>query len=104
MKDQTKYCPSCGAEIKELAEICPKCGVRQPSVGKSSGNSTVGIITLVLCLFLGYLGAHRFYNGHIGTGILQLITLGGFGIWTLIDLIMILTGSFKNKEGEVIKL
>ena len=61
------------------------------------------LITLLLSLFLGGLGVHRFYVGKIGTGILQLITLGGCGIWTLIDLIMIITGNFKDKDGYVIK-
>lgn len=61
------------------------------------------LVTLLLCLFLGGLGVHRFYVGKFGTGILQLITLGGCGIWTLIDLVMILTGSFKDKDGNVIQ-
>lgn len=61
------------------------------------------LVTLLLCLFLGGLGVHRFYAGKIGTGILQLITIGGCGVWTLIDLIMIITGSFKDKDGYVIK-
>lgn len=61
------------------------------------------LVTLLLCLFLGGIGVHRFYVGKIGTGILQLITLGGCGIWTLIDLIMIVTGSFKDKDGNEIK-
>jgi TM2 domain-containing membrane protein YozV len=54
---------------------------------------------LLLCLFLGGLGIHRFYVGKIGTGILQLCTLGGLGIWVLIDLIMIIVGAFTDKEG-----
>lgn len=61
------------------------------------------LVTLLLSLFLGTLGVHRFYVGKIGTRILQLITLGGCGIWTLIDIIMIVTGNFKDKDGYEIK-
>jgi TM2 domain-containing membrane protein YozV len=56
----------------------------------------------LLCFFLGVFGAHRFYAGKIGTGILQLVTLGGLGIWALIDFIMIVIGSFTDKEGNKI--
>ena len=59
--------------------------------------------TLVLALFLGGLGIHRFFVGKIGTGILQLLTLGGLGIWALIDIIMIAVGAFKDKAGLPIK-
>ena len=58
---------------------------------------------LLLCFFLGAFGIHRFYVGKIGTGILMLLTLGGLGIWNLIDFIMIAVGSFKDKEGNLIK-
>lgn len=61
------------------------------------------IPAILLCLFLGALGVHRFYVGKIGTGILMLVTLGGLGIWALIDLIMIIVGSFKDKQGLPIK-
>ncbi len=54
----------------------------------------------LLAWFLGVLGIHRFYVGKVGTGILMLITLGGLGIWALIDFIVILVGSFKDKEGR----
>ena len=60
------------------------------------------LVTLLLCIFLWGIGVHRFYAGKIGTGILQLITLGGCGIWTLVDLIMIITGSFTDKDGNKI--
>ena len=58
---------------------------------------------LLLCLFFGGLGIHAFYAGRIVKGILMLITLGGFGIWTLIDLIMIATQNFEDKQGRKIK-
>jgi len=62
-----------------------------------------GLISIaLLCFFLGGLGIHRFYVGKIGTGILMLITLGGFGIWTLIDFIIIIVGKFTDKEGNLI--
>lgn len=56
----------------------------------------------LLCWFLGVFGIHRFYVGKIGTGILMLVTLGGLGIWVLIDLIIILIGSFRDKENKLI--
>ena len=59
--------------------------------------------TLLLCLFVGMLGIHRFYAGKIGTGILMIVTLGGLGIWVLVDFIMICIGSFRDIEGRVIK-
>lgn len=59
--------------------------------------------TILLCFFLGAFGIHRFYVGKVGTGILMLLTLGGLGIWTLIDFIIIVTGGFKDSAGRYIK-
>ncbi len=59
-------------------------------------------IDLILCVLLGFLGVHRFYEGKIGTGVLYLFTAGLFGIGVLVDFIMILTGSAKDKDGAQI--
>lgn len=58
---------------------------------------------ILLCLLLGFMGVHRFYAGKIGTGVLMLLTFGGFGIWSFIDLIMIICGKFEDSEGLPIK-
>lgn len=61
------------------------------------------IPTLLLCLFTGILGAHRFYAGKVVTGIAMIFTLGGLGFWVLIDFILICIGSFRDIEGRIIK-
>jgi len=61
------------------------------------------LAALLLCIFFGVFGAHRFYVGKIGTAILMLVTLGGFGIWSVVDLIIIICQDFKDKEGKVLK-
>lgn len=70
---------------------------------KLSKNAATGksqLTALLLALFLGGLGIHRFYLGYTWQGVVQLLTLGGLGIWALIDLIRIITGDLKPKDGE----
>ncbi|OGW90605.1 MAG: hypothetical protein A3D28_02140 [Omnitrophica bacterium RIFCSPHIGHO2_02_FULL_63_14] len=56
---------------------------------------------LLFCLLLGVFGAHRFYVGKHGTAILTILTFGGFaGIWPLVDFVMIVIGSFRDKQGR----
>jgi len=58
------------------------------------------LVALLFCVLFGVFGVHRFYVGKIGTGILMLVTIGGLGIWTMVDLILIAVGSFRDKEGR----
>lgn len=101
--DQEKYCFSCGQAIDSRAEVCPNCGVPQPDAPRNKSINTKWLATLLLCWILGVFGAHRFYLGKVGTGILMLLTAGGLGIWYLVDLILVITGNFRDENGEVIK-
>ncbi len=58
------------------------------------------LVALLLSIFLGSLGVDRFYMGLIGTGILKLLTAGGCGIWSIIDIILIATNSLKDADGK----
>ena len=69
-----------------------------------TGNSEKSFVaTLILCILLGGLGVHRFYVGKIWTGVFMLLTFGGLGIWTLVDIIVIAVGNFKDSNGLPIK-
>jgi TM2 domain-containing membrane protein YozV len=70
-----------------------------PAAGKSDKNK---ITALLLCIFLGGLGVHRFYVGKIGTGIVWLLTGGVFGIGWIVDIILIAVDKFKDKQGNIL--
>jgi TM2 domain-containing membrane protein YozV len=95
------FCNSCGKQVSDSAVSCPDCGhpFKEANENASPKSRTAAVL---LCLFFGVLGVHRFYVGKVGTGIIQLLTLGGLGIWAIIDLIIIICGSFKDKSGKVV--
>lgn len=66
----------------------------------AAGGGKSQLIALILVIFVGGLGIHRFYLGYTSIGIIQLLTLGGCGIWALIDLVRIATGDLKPKGGD----
>lgn len=118
-------CPVCGAPMEN--NNCGYCGYKEETTPNSAtvppqagqpfvqsqviiNNQTIPnpgvvpgvskknkVVALLLCIFLGWLGVHRFYVGKIGTGILYLFTGGLFGIGWIIDIIVIAVGSFKDK-------
>jgi RNA polymerase subunit RPABC4/transcription elongation factor Spt4 len=90
------YCSSCGKSIKKEAAVCPFCGVGQEAEKTGTKNKTTAIILWCFAL-------HRFYVGKIGTGILYLLTFGGIGIWTIIDIIYLLTDKFTDAQGKLLK-
>ena len=97
-----KFCYNCKAETTANATICMKCGVSLKDVNPVQAEGKDWLTALLLCFFLGVFGAHRFYTGHIGLGVVQLLTLGGCGIWALIDFILIIVGNFKDAEGHLL--
>ena len=92
------FCSKCGNEINDEAVICPKCGCAVKGSSANGGKSWVS--TYLLCWFLGCFGAHRFYTGYIGIGIAQLFTLGGCGIWSLVDFISLSFNNFKTADDK----
>ena len=61
------------------------------------------VATLLLAILVGPLGIHRFYVGKVGTGILHLVTLGLLGIWTLVDVVLIVVGRFRDSDGAFVR-
>jgi TM2 domain-containing membrane protein YozV len=98
----TKHCQACGGVIDATAVVCPRCGVVQAGPPALRRSEKRILPAFLLCFTLGVFGAHRFYAGKIGTGVLQLVTLGGLGIWMLVDMIMIIVGAFTDGNGEKI--
>ena len=98
-----KFCYNCGSDVNEGAVVCVKCGCEiNKGAAKKSKKTDDWIVVLLLCLFLGGFGAHRFYIGKMGTGVAMLLTSGGCGVWAFIDLIMILLGKFTDEKGNPI--
>ena len=111
MEENKKYCKHCGEMIDKDCVICPKCGKQVEELKKSSesivinntntasANASVHVVggiiknkwvAFFLCLFLGYIGIHKFYEGKIGMGILYMFTGGLFGIGWFVDIIVLL--------------
>ncbi|MBU4198704.1 MAG: TM2 domain-containing protein [Verrucomicrobia bacterium] len=98
--DGRAYCSNCGNPTEPNAIACVKCGIAAHYAGNSQKNF---VTALLLSILLGSLGVDRFYLGYVLLGILKLFTFGGFGIWWLIDVILIATNSLKDANGVPMK-
>lgn len=98
------YCSNCGKEMAENAIMCPQCGAPNPNqtAPRTDLSEKDWLTTLLLCFFLGPLGIHSFYAGKTLIGVIQLFTLGACGIWSLVDLIMIICSTYKDDQGKLI--
>lgn len=109
-----KFCKHCGAQIPKDAILCTACGrqveeisgqANQPNIVINNSNENLNVnnnapgfpararnkwVALALCIFLGFFGAHKFYDGKAGMGILYIFTAGIFGIGIIVDIISIL--------------
>ncbi len=123
--EETVFCSGCGKKISKNAIVCPHCGAAterfhanqqqaaQPTINITNTNTNANMnmngfayihkkkwTAFILCLLLGYFGAHRFYVGKTGTGLIWLCTGGLCGIGWVIDLIVILLGGFRDQAGQ----
>ena len=109
-KMETKFCEFCGNKVAIDAVLCPKCGKQLEELKTETSNSNPQVvinnsntingaygrkqcdkwIALLLCIFLGVFGGHKFYEGKAGMGVLYLFTVGLFGIGVIVDFITIL--------------
>lgn len=96
------FCRGYAKEIHTSAKSCPQCGATQLALPQTQSSKRI-LPVFLLCLFFGPLGIHRFFVGKIPTGVLQIVTLDGIGIWALVDLIIICV-NFKDSEGHKINL
>lgn len=110
-----KFCMHCGNKTNEEAEICVNCGVRIKNtnlLGGGMGRSK--LVAILLCIFTGYFGIHRFYLGDNTSGFIMLaLTIGGVitcgvtsiiaAIWVIIDLILLILDKIADENGKIPK-
>ena len=94
----TRFCLSCGKETFAGAQVCSNCGI---SLAPTSDKDLV--TASLLSWLVGWLGIDRFYLGYTGLGIVKLVTLGGCGIWALIDVILVVLRKLPDAQGRPLK-
>jgi len=105
-------CPNCSTTFSEATLNCPSCGALAGDPPRTASGVPVAsnfnamddrcdwLTTLLLTIFLGKFGVHRFYTGHIAMGVLMFFTLGCCGVLWIYDIIMIVTDKYQDSEGR----
>ena len=101
------FCRACGKQLHMTALTCTQCGAQQRAAAPARAmamdpnvSPKLLLPAVLLCFWFGVFGVHRFFVGKVGTGLLQLFTFGGLGIWALIDLIILICGAFTDSDGR----
>jgi hypothetical protein len=104
--NEMMFCRACGKQLHMSALTCTQCGAQQraaaPQGRPADPNVSPKLLlpAVLLCFWFGVFGVHRFFVGKVGTGLLQLFTFGGLGIWALVDLIILVCGAFTDSDGR----
>ncbi len=103
--NQMVFCRACGKQLHVSALSCVQCGAQQRAAAPEAQfhpnvSPKLLLPAVLLCFLFGVFGVHRFFVGKVGTGLLQLFTFGGLGIWAFIDLIILICGAFTDSDGR----
>lgn len=96
----TRFCSNCGQETPPGAIVCVNCGGQ---FARAAGEKELPL-AILLSMFLGTFGVDRFYLGYTGLGVLKLVTLGGCGIWAVIDLVLLVLRKIPDAEGHPLRV
>lgn len=102
-KTGKSHCHNCGTKTSEIQVVCISCGAsleEKPPSPATSGRSKQTALVCAALVLIGLGGVHRLYTGHIGIGIVQLLTFGGCFIWQIVDFVNISSGSFRDVDGK----